>query len=257
MKVCLLSSGSSGNVVYVEAGRTKIIIDQGLSLKELTRRMNEAGLERTGVAGLLISHEHRDHSIGARVLANRWNVPIYTTKETHRAISNNLKGTEEIIYIKEGGDYWIGDIFFHPFTTSHDAVNPVQFTLTDGSAKLTLATDLGYISQLVYEKLRGSDLVILESNYDEVMLFEGPYPWYLKQRIKSREGHLANHDSAEVLARLAGEGLKKAILAHISEKNNTPELVLRTAKKYLKEAGCNDIYLELGNQYYPSSVVSI
>ena len=257
MRICVLASGSSGNALYVEAAKTKILVDQGLSLKSLTSRMREVGLNLSGMSGILVSHEHRDHCAGIGVLANRWKVPLYMTTETHKVLARFLKGSPEVIHIKPGKDYWIGDIFFHPFIVSHDAVDPVQFTFTDGSAKVSMATDLGYVSRLVYEKLKGSDLVILESNHDERMLIEGPYPWFLKQRIRSREGHLSNHDAACVLVQLAEEGLKSTILAHLSEENNTPNLALGTAKTFLEDAGFRDFHLELGNQRHPGNIITI
>ena len=191
------------------------------------------------------------------MLAKRWNVPLYITAATHNVLAPFLKGSPKVVTIKPGKDYWIGDIFFHPFAVSHDAVDPVQFTLTDGSAKVSMATDLGYVSRLVYEKLKGSDLVILESNHDERMLIEGPYPWFLKQRIRSREGHLSNHDAARVLVQLAEEGLRSAILAHVSEESNTPDLVLNTVKTFLDDAGFQDFHLDLGNQRCPGRIITI
>ena len=229
MRICLLGSGSKGNSLYVESHSTAIIIDQGFSYSEFEKRMCSRGLDVKKIKAIFVSHEHSDHVGGVGVTARRLNIPVYGTKGTLYKNKNIFNGAEELISIESGIDFSLSPFEIHPFSVSHDAADPVQFSIRSGKKKLTIATDLGFISTLVEQQLRDSDIIIIEANHDIDMLKKGSYPWELKQRILSRTGHLSNRNAAEIIFNISLDKKisPRVILAHVSEENNRPELAER------------------------------
>ena len=248
MKVCVLASGSSGNSIYIQEGGTRILVDAGLSGAEIQRRLGQIGVLPSSLSALLVTHEHTDHSRGIGVLARRFGLPIWGTGETLCAIESLLRGKERLDPIENDFGFVIEDLAFQAFSLSHDAADPVHFVVEGRDAKLGMATDLGFITHLVRQRLTGTDMVVLEANHDEEMLMTGTYPWDLKQRVRSRIGHLSNTQSAEALVYLARRGLQGAILAHLSQENNTPELALRTVKQALEKAQCERLTLSISSR---------
>ncbi|MBA3029373.1 MAG: MBL fold metallo-hydrolase [Desulfobacteraceae bacterium] len=227
LSVCVLASGSKGNAIYVSDGETAILIDAGLSGIEIERRLREKGLEADDIHAILVSHEHSDHIRGVGVLSRRYDIPVYINKGTESeavAAMGTIKRTEPFSC---GRSFQINHLTIHPFSTSHDACDPSGFTISRNSIKISLATDLGIATHMVKEHLKGSALVLLEANHDINMLENGPYPWPVKQRIRSRLGHLSNTESRDLLMEIRHEGLGRVILGHLSETNNTPEKALR------------------------------
>lgn len=224
MEVCILGSGSRGNCVYVEHRGAAIIIDQGFSHREIVSRLQSRDLDVSRIKGILVSHEHTDHMAGVGVTARKLGVPVFATRGTFAGKKDIFSGNEQRVFIEGGTPLVIGAMEILPFTISHDANEPVQYSIHAGKKKLSVATDLGFVSTLVEQSLQDSDLVIIESNHDVEMLKRGPYTWELKQRILSRTGHLSNRNAAELLFNLCRRGLKKAVLAHLSEENNRAEL---------------------------------
>jgi phosphoribosyl 1,2-cyclic phosphodiesterase len=224
MEVCILGSGSRGNCLYVEHRGVAVIIDQGFSYREMASRLESRGLDASRIEGVFVSHEHSDHMAGVGVTARKLGIPVYATRGTLAARREIFSGDEKRIFIEGGTSVRIGDMEILPFTVSHDANEPVQYCLTAGKKKLSIATDLGFVSTLVEESLRNSSMVVIEANHDVEMLRKGPYPWELKQRILSRTGHLSNRTAAELLFNLCQQGLSKAALAHLSEENNRADL---------------------------------
>lgn len=202
-----------------------MLVDAGLSGQGILSRFAAAGLSPERLQALVISHEHRDHTLGVGVLARRLKLPVYVTQRTHQALNGCLNGGEEVVYFNSGEPFRIGDLTLAPFSVPHDAADPVGFTIHYGSRKVALATDLGYVTHLVRERLRGADLILLESNYDPDLLQGGPYPWPLKKRVMSRQGHLSNKDAAALLKELVHPQLEHVILGHLSKTNNYRELV--------------------------------
>jgi len=239
-RVSILASGSSGNATLLETEHTCLLVDAGLGRKETLRRLAALGKAPERIDGILISHEHTDHSSGLPQLLNHWRATAYLTESTCREIVRSLpeatcKKMERVEHIRAGERFTIGDIEISPFSVPHDAADPVSYSFRNNGTKVAIVTDLGYLPELVKHHLREADCLILESNHDLEMLKVGPYPWYIKQRVMSRTGHLSNHIVSEYLSDPEGfDGRARfLILAHISETNNNPDLVHLSAVEAL------------------------
>lgn len=223
LSVCVLASGSKGNAIYISDGTCSILVDAGLSGKAIERRMRERDLDPAALTAVLVSHEHSDHIQGVGVLSRRYNLPVYIAKNTLKA-APQLGKLHEANHFECGQGFSIGKLSIHPFSISHDAVDPAGFTFQQNGTKIGIATDLGIATTMVKEHLKDCMLLVLEANHDPEMLINGPYPWPLKQRIKGRSGHLSNQDTQSLLKEIQHEQLKHVILAHLSETNNTPDM---------------------------------
>ena len=226
LAICILASGSRGNAVYISGGSTSILIDAGLSGIEIERRLKSKELCPEDLDAIIVSHEHTDHIQGVGVLSRRFNLPVYISSKTEKAAVSQLGNVRVIKNFKCGSTFMIKDLSIHPFSISHDAEDPSGFTVNQNGTKIGLATDLGIATSMVKEHLKGCSLLILEANHDEDMLLNGPYPWPVKQRIKSRTGHLSNEASKNLLKEVQHNRLKYVILAHLSKTNNTPQKAL-------------------------------
>jgi phosphoribosyl 1,2-cyclic phosphodiesterase len=233
LSLCVLASGSKGNSIYVSDGETALLVDAGLSGIEIERRMAAAGLRPDELGAIIVSHEHSDHIRGVGVLSRRYELPVYISAQTQRATGSQLGRLHEVCPFEIGRPFNIDSLTIHPFSTSHDAEDPAGFTLSRNGQKVGIATDLGIATGMVRHHLRECNLLVLEANHDPDMLINGPYPWPLKQRIKSRNGHLSNEDSGDLLAEIRHDGLCHVVLAHLSETNNTPERALRAVEQAL------------------------
>jgi phosphoribosyl 1,2-cyclic phosphodiesterase len=226
LELCMLASGSKGNAIYVSGGSTSILIDAGLSGIEIERRLQSKGLYPEDLDAILVSHEHTDHIQGVGVLSRRFNLPVYMSSKTEKAAISQLGTVRVIKNFECGSPFMIKDLSIHPFSISHDAKDPSGFTVNQNGTKIGIATDLGIATSMVKEHLKGCSLLVLEANHDEEMLINGPYPWPIKQRIRSRAGHLSNKASKNLLKELQHDRLKYVMLAHLSEINNTPQKAL-------------------------------
>jgi phosphoribosyl 1,2-cyclic phosphodiesterase len=309
VRFTVLASGSKGNCTVVSSGRTRILVDAGLSCRELFRRMRLADEAPETLDAIVITHEHQDHINGLAVTARKLGIPVYFTEATHRAwmrwlsprrqmtyaqwleqcrqqaaarqaesiaeecLADQIEGAAQeldeasdsngtganqteaagqpkeeiesdsrkqdptwlpsVQYFQSGQPFEIGDIAVSPFTTSHDAADPVGFVFRADGVRMAVATDLGYISPNVRAQLKGVDLLLLESNHDLEMLRDGPYPWSVKQRVLSRVGHLSNEAAADFLENGYDGQAAYVILGHLSESNNLPELARVTAERAL------------------------
>ena len=231
MKICLLGSGSRGNSIYFEHRRDALLIDQGFSHKQAVERLASRGLDTSKIRAIFVSHEHNDHMRGVGISARKLGVPVYGTPGTFTSCRKLFNGEEKQVPIESGEAVRIGEMEVLPFSVSHDALDPVQFSISAGKKKVAIATDLGFVSTLVEERLRNADLVIVEANHDVEMLKKGSYPWELKQRIMSRKGHLSNRNAAELIFNLSQAGTRNAVLAHVSQENNDPELAERAVRE--------------------------
>jgi phosphoribosyl 1,2-cyclic phosphodiesterase len=246
LEVCVLGSGSSGNAIYIASSKTRILIDAGLSAKQVALRLDQLGVVPESINGICVSHEHGDHVAGLRVLQKRHGIPIYANAGTLNGILRQPKSDEiNVRVFQTGAPFEIGDISIDPFSIPHDAYEPVGFRLSTATGCVGVATDLGMSTALVREKLKGCQAIILESNHDEDLLREAPRPWSLKQRIRSRQGHLSNVDAARLIAESATEALEHVFLAHLSSDCNTPETALRTVASQLRLDGLGHISLEI------------
>lgn len=236
MRICQLASGSKGNAIYIESAATRLLIDAGLSARELTHRLEGIGVAAQDLDAIVVSHEHRDHCLGAGPLCRRYNLPLYCLPETFAALPSI--GKVDHCALDSGGYLQLGDVAVEVFPVTHDAVAPVGFVLNAGGVRVGIATDLGMATRLVLERLQHCQILVLETNHDEQMLHDGPYPWHLKQRVRGRHGHLSNNQAAELLQDLLWPELKAVFLAHMSETNNTEELARERMQRALNTKGC-------------------
>jgi phosphoribosyl 1,2-cyclic phosphodiesterase len=261
VSVSVLGSGSRGNCALVSSTSTRILVDAGLSGRETFKRLRGLGERTEDISAILITHEHSDHVAGLERLATKLNVPVYLTEGTHhawnRAVRDGLPGgvrrdkqidkdkakdkdagkapnLPKSEHFFAGRSFRIGDIEVSPFTIPHDAADPVGFTFRAEGIKIGFATDLGYMPVSVRNHLRGSTVLLIESNHDVERLRFGPYPWSVKQRVMSRVGHLSNEALAEFFSNDYDGVAEYVILAHLSEQNNHPEIARASAEQALR-----------------------
>lgn len=239
LSVCMLASGSRGNAIYLSDGNSRILIDAGLSGVEIERRMSSRGLDPEKLDGIVVSHEHSDHIQAVGVLSRRFKLPVYISDGTYAAASQQLGRIDDVRRFNCGAPFPIGGLELHPFSISHDAMDPAGFTVTANGTRIGIATDLGIATSMVKTHLKACSALILEANHDPVMLAEGSYPWPLKQRIKGRTGHLSNDDTLQLLKEILHDRLSHVILAHLSEQNNTPEKALCAVGRALHRTDIN------------------
>ncbi len=233
LRISVLGSGSSGNSTLIANARDAILVDAGFSCKALLARMAQLSFDPHRVSAILISHEHIDHVRGAGVFARKFNVPVFATKKTLHKAQNALGNLPDVRVIRSGQAFQSAGFHISPFSVSHDAVDPVAFSLEMHGLKVGVCTDLGCVTHLVRERLKGSNALVLEMNHDTRMLMAGPYPWELKQRIRSRIGHLSNDAASKLLLELQHAGLQVLFPAHLSGENNLPELAVLAAEQAL------------------------
>lgn len=223
MRFASLGSGSRGNALVVEVGQTRLLLDCGFAIRETVSRLSLHGLEPDSLNGILVTHEHSDHIGGVVKFAKRYRVPVWLTYGT---LKNHLQAGElpEIHVIDGHTLFSVGDVEIQPFPVPHDAREPVQYVFGDGARRLGVLTDAGNSTPYIEATLSGCDALVLECNHDAEMLRDGPYPPSLKHRVAGRFGHLDNEAAAGLLAKLDNSRLQHLVAAHLSEKNNTPEL---------------------------------
>lgn len=236
LSVCILASGSKGNATYISDGTTSLLVDAGLSGLEIERRLTARGICPKTIDALVVSHEHADHIQGVGVLSRRYHIPVYITKKTDRAAANQLGKVDSIVYFECGTLFSVHTLAVRPFSVSHDAEDTSGFVFYGNGVKVGMATDLGVVTGVVKAHLKGCNGLIIEANHDAAMLMEGPYPWPLKQRIRSRTGHLSNEETRVLLKELVHDRLSHVILAHLSENNNTPEKALGCVGEALSDS---------------------
>jgi len=244
----------------VGAAGAGVLVDAGLPGRVVERRLRGAGFEPGAVRAVVVTHEHRDHLAGVGVWCRRYGVPAYLTEaclQASQAVLGPawLRGVDVRLF-EAGRPFEAAGLGIHPFPTCHDAADPVGLRVTDGQAWAGIATDLGFASGPVREALGGVDILLLESNHDEDRLWAGPYPWPLKQRIRSRHGHLSNRACAELVAELLHPGLRAVVLGHLSEANNEPALAYAATRQVLEDAGAaGEVALLVARQDRPGRVV--
>lgn len=249
MKVTVLGSGSTGNAVLIVGGETRVLVDAGLSAKEIVRRLALVGEDVQRLDGVLVTHEHGDHAGGLRVLLRSVDCPVYISAQTCDAYISDRLGAngdesrkrarairDRVEQIESSRDFRIGEIDFHPFTIPHDAVDNFGFTATHQGVKIATLMDFGDITTLISERLRGCAAIVIESNHSRDMLKAcDAYPWELKQRILSRLGHISNEDVAEWLTDGFDGCARYIVLAHLSQRANNPYLAKISAEVALQE----------------------
>lgn len=229
VQICALASGSNGNCYYIGNEQEAVLVDIGLSNRELMKRLNQAGLSIRKVKAIFISHEHTDHMKGLRVVSQIHNIPGFITKKTFEMARRDYRSGEVNLFDPDDC-IRIGNIKVHAFTKQHDAVDPVSFRVEIDGLHIGVMTDLGMVCTNVTEQLKLCNAAFLETNYDHEMLISGKYPAYLKRRVASNYGHLSNDQAYELVKSLNGSPLKTIFLSHISAENNKVELAMETFK---------------------------
>lgn len=222
MQFASLGSGSRGNATLVEAGSTLVMVDCGFSCRETERRMQRLGRSPAQLKAILVTHEHGDHIRGVPVLARKYNLPVWLSNGTGLMLQEN--GLPDVHMLNGYNRFALGDLEIHPYTVPHDAREPCQFVFGDGSCRFGMLTDTGLITAHIRDCLDTCDALLLECNHDADMLANGPYPASLKQRVGGPLGHLSNGQAGELLEQIDTSQLQHVVAAHLSEKNNRPEL---------------------------------
>lgn len=231
MKISVLGSGSAGNSTYIEVDGLKILIDAGFSGKKIEAKLEEIGEKASNISAILITHEHSDHINGAGIIARKYGIPLYISQESYEAGALKLGQLDKtLVKFIDTKDFILNDkIKVSPFDVMHDAERTLGFRLESQlGKKLAISTDIGYIDNIVREYFKDVDAMIIESNYDFNMLMNCSYPWNLKSRVKSRNGHLSNNDCARFIKEMYNEKVKKIFLAHVSKDSNNPKLIKQT-----------------------------
>lgn len=233
----VLASGSSGNAMFIKTEKTRLLIDAGLSGKKLEQLFKQIGEDLAQIDAILVTHEHSDHVKGLGVIARRYELPVYANEKTWKEL-DRLCGdisTDLKFHFELDQQLSLGDIDIHSFGVSHDAVQPMFYCFTHEQSQLSLATDMGYVSQQIKGTLADSDVIIFESNHDVDMVRVCRYPWNVKRRILGDTGHLSNEASGEALADIITDKTKKIYLAHLSQDNNLRDLARMTVEQTLAQ----------------------
>jgi phosphoribosyl 1,2-cyclic phosphodiesterase len=234
----ILGSGSEGNCAYLETGTTRLLVDAGLSGRQIRKRLASIARAPETLDGILITHEHSDHISGLVGLAAKMKVPVYCNRFTSEAIERQLQMRIEARIFSTGDSFVIGDVSVDTFPVPHDACDPVGFLVRTEAGNIGFLTDLGHPTKLVVERLRAASVVLLEANHDVKMLQENPHrPWSLKQRILSRHGHLSNEGAADVAEQILSPILRQLYLGHLSRDCNNPKLAYQVVAGRLERAG--------------------
>lgn len=237
MRVINLASGSKGNLTYIEDGKTKILVDMGLSCQESVKRLSLLGVTPDEIDGILVTHEHSDHIKGIDVFSKKYNKPIFAHSDVWIGLNDQLKNVKDENKKLFKGDFEFKELIVRPVEVPHD-VKCFGFSIEKGSQKVSLLTDLGHTNDRIFESVKGSQLVYIEANYNKQKLYSSTkYPLSLKRRIDGPNGHLSNNDSANAIERLIQSGTRQIVLSHLSEENNTPDLAYEEICKALSQHG--------------------
>jgi phosphoribosyl 1,2-cyclic phosphodiesterase len=259
VRFCPLASGSSGNCAYIGLNGQNFLIDAGISGKRIYKSLET--LDLPPLSGIFVTHEHGDHINAVGVLARRFKIPVYATPLTwrfllrHKAIGPIEEPLVKILPVNQPTD--IQGVTVTAFDVPHDASQPAGYCFQLNGVKVTVATDVGHVTEILRDHLRGSHIVLLESNHDTDMLKNGKYPRVLKERVMGSRGHLSNASAGMLLAEVAHEGLKYAFLGHLSEENNRPMIAMDTVQRILEANNVRINYLAVADRHGPSEMVEV
>lgn len=254
----ILGSGSGGNCAYLETGETRILIDAGFSGRQIRERLATIGRAPEGLHGILLTHEHSDHIQGLTGLCAKLKIPIYCNRLTREAVELQLETKLDCRIFSTGATFEIGDVRVDTFSIPHDAYDPVGFMLHAGGHKIGFLTDLGHATRLVCERVRPSNVLVLETNHDLKMLQDDPRrPWSLKQRIASRHGHLSNEAAAIALETIVHSELRHVYLGHLSRDCNRPDLAREVVGTRMDRAGAGHVSIHSTSQAKPCETLAL
>ena len=252
MKVCLLSSGSKGNSCLVCTDNTKILIDLGTTSQYVCNELDKLGINPKEIDAILITHTHVDHISGIKTFIKKYHTKIYVTETLKELLEKEIGSADYELY--QDKKAIINDLEINYIKTSHDAEGSIGFIINEGKKSLVYITDTGYINKRYFEVLSNKTMYVLESNHDVYMLKNGPYPYFLQQRVIGDKGHLSNEQASNYLCKFIGKDTKKIVLAHLSEKNNTEDLALQA----IEEASLNkDITVKIARQYEETEMIEV
>ena len=262
VRFCPLVSGSSGNSTYIGSGNTHILIDAGVSCKQIVEHIGELGVAPGDIDSVFITHEHIDHIKGIGVLARKYRIPLYATPGTWQGIGKTVGDIpeESVRYVYPGSMTLVGGLCVKPFSIPHDAAEPVGYSVFTDNRKLTVATDIGCPTEEIKENIYDSDVLLLEANHDVDMLKKGSYPWALKKRILGERGHLSNVCAGQTLGEIMSGRLKYVFLGHLSSENNEPHLAFDTVRGILEETGVKvgkTVELDMASRYSNSRTIAL
>ena len=261
LKFCSLYSGSSGNCLLVSSKNTTILVDCGTSCKKIVDGLQSINYSIEDIDAILITHEHSDHIQGLGAVSKKYDIPVFANLETWKAMEKQKEKIlpKNINYFKNDEDFILNDLTIHPFSTPHDAANPCGFNIHKGKKQLSIATDLGHVTDNLLANLEKSSLILLEANYEPEMLNASRYPFKLKERIKGPHGHLSNENAGDVIAKLIHKDLKHVVLGHLSKENNFPELAYRTVAEELmnNNLDLNNISISVASRNVPGKVIDL
>lgn len=261
LNFCSLYSGSSGNSLFVQSDNSKILIDCGVSSKKIEEALNEIEVDASSIDAILVTHEHSDHVKGLATFSSKFNVPVFSTAETFdnmEKVTSKIKANN-LNYFKIDEKFCIGDLEILPFPIPHDAANPCGFNIFNNDKKISIATDIGHMNASILKKLEGSSFLLLESNYDTEVLKCCSYPFSLKTRISGPTGHLSNDIAGKTITYLLKNGLKTAMLGHLSKESNLPELAYTTTVNEILANGIDEssFNLSVASRDFPGKLVTI
>lgn len=260
-RFCSLSSGSSGNCQFIEAGNTRILVDSGFSGKKIESLLDSIDVEPNTIDYILLTHEHTDHIKGAGVMSRRYDIPLVANRGTWEGMEKTVGAISEKNrkLITTNIDFELRDMGIKAFSIYHDAKEPVGYNIFYKNKKISIMTDTGRVNMDIEDSLKDSDLYLLESNHDVEMLMNGRYPYYLKERIRSELGHLSNEDAGNILKKVLKGNEEKILLGHLSQDNNNPHLAHLTISQDLKDSGLdmNSIDLGLTNRDRPTKIYNL
>lgn len=261
LNFCSLYSGSSGNSLFIKTENTKILVDAGVSSKKIEKALSELDIEPKSIDGILVTHEHSDHVQGLGTFSKKFDLPVFVNQETLDAMPKQRDKISEknLKTFNVSEKFSIGDLDINPFSIPHDAANPCGFTILNKDKKISIATDIGHMTNDILKNLEESQFVLLESNYDPEVLKCSSYPFMLKSRIAGPTGHLPNEMAGKTIAYLLESGLKQAMLGHLSKESNFPELAYKTVVDELIASNYNEnsLNLSVANRDCHSKLITV
>ena len=256
LKFCSLYSGSSGNSSLIQSKNINILVDAGVSGKKIIDALASINVGIENISAILITHEHSDHTQSIATLSKKYNIPVYANKKTWKAMEDKKSKIPEnnVFYFNNNKSFTLNDLTIFPFDIPHDAANPCGFSISDSDSKVSIATDIGHMTNFILNNLKDSNFLLLEANYEPDVLKCSSYPYHLKQRISSPIGHLSNIEAGKTINYLADFGVKNILLGHLSNENNFPELAYKSVLEQIED---KDLNLNIASRFEPSPVFDI
>jgi phosphoribosyl 1,2-cyclic phosphodiesterase len=260
LSLSILGSGSSGNCAVVRTENTRLLLDAGLSARQIVLRLERVGLKLEDLDGILLTHEHGDHTQGLEILCRKHSLPVFATSLTQESLAQSAFTKARPLWrlMASGAAFEFRDLRIECFSVPHDAVDPVGFIIADGDSRLGVLSDVGFITNLIRERLRGAHTLFIEANYDAPMLeADTKRPWATKQRISGRHGHLSNEQAADLVQSIAHDGLHHVMLGHLSDDCNDPDVARKKISSALHQAGVRDVNIHCAPRREPTPWIDV